>query len=136
MDTGGAPRRGTASEVRVLPPLLGEPFGGGSGLVDVAVGRDSHQQAIDREGDRCKTASNLAAATNRTASLTEDRVADSVAEVDHFLGHHLELLVGGDPVFDEATDCGHTRVDAEATWRRVIHHVWSEVAQHSVEVAA
>src|SRR5262249_42205698 len=40
------------------------------------------------------------------------------------------------PVFDEATDCGHTRVDAVATWRRVIHHVWSEVAQHSVEVAA
>src|SRR5262245_43090133 len=97
-----------------LPPLLGKPFGGCAGLVYVGVGRDSHEQAVEREADACKTASNLAAATNRTASLTEDCVADSVAEVDHLLGHHLELLVGGEPVFEETTDRGRTRVDAKA----------------------
>src|SRR6516165_7722094 len=118
------------------PPLLGQPFSGCAGLVDVGVGRESHEQAVDREADGCRTASNLAAATNRTASLTEDRVADSVAEVDDLLGHHLELLVGGEPVLEEATDCGHTRVDAEATVRRVVNDVWSEAAQHRVEVAA
>jgi hypothetical protein len=64
-----------------LPPLLGEAFGGGAGLVDVRSERHPDDQAIRPLGEASGALSNLAAAANWTASHEEHGKYESMAEV-------------------------------------------------------
>src|SRR5262249_28076171 len=55
-----------------LPPLLGEPFGGSAGLVDVEVGRVPFDEPVSPRGYRCHATLNEAGAASEPTTQKED----------------------------------------------------------------
>src|SRR5206468_2467007 len=90
-----------------LTPLLGKPFGGSTGLIDVAVAGRSHNHVLRPHEDPCLSQPNVAGASSRAGVVAEDGKDDSVAEIENLLWLDRELLVSADPLLKKATNrCG------------------------------
>src|SRR2546422_7634236 len=96
-----------------LRPLLGEAFGGNTGLIDVAIAGRSHDNVLRPYEDACLAQPNPARASGRTGAVTEDGKNDSAAEIENLFGLDLKLLVRAEPVFKEAADHRPTLEGAE-----------------------
>ena len=85
---------------------LGEPFGGSTGLVDVGVGRQSHEEAIGRPADGPSLPlMDLTIDADRTSLLVDHRKHDPVVENDELLYFEANLGEGAEPFVHEATNC-------------------------------
>src|ERR1700730_15961789 len=118
-----------------LPPLLGETFGGSTGLVDVEVDRDTRDHAVHPFVDICFSGSNVPSAASRTGVLANDSKHHCVAEVQNLLQFVPKLLEGAPPLFDEATNRHGTLKHTQSVRRRVVHTIGRAEAHQSVEVA-
>src|SRR4029077_9214059 len=119
---------------RRLPPRLGEPFGGSTDLVDVAVGRQSKEEAIGRPADGPSLAlMDLTIDADRTTLLADHRKHDPVVEDDALLDFIANVGKGAEPVFQEATNCRSAFVKAPHR-PPVKDRMGSEEAHYRVDV--
>src|ERR1700724_2311290 len=83
----------------LLPPFLGEAFGGSAGRVDVEVDRDTRDHLLPPVVDKCFSGSNMPSAAGRAAFLSNDRQHHSAPEVPNLLEIEPKLLERAPPVF-------------------------------------
>src|SRR5262249_31122576 len=103
--------RFTFSSDNRLPPLLGEPFGGGSGLVDVGIGRHPRELAVlPYPDDPAPQLKREVGVMTPVADL--DGVYDPVAQIHDVLYYDPELVKGSDPLRVKPTNSVWTRVGA------------------------
>jgi hypothetical protein len=115
-----------------LPPLLGEPFGGCAGLVDVG-GRKASDRASHTEVDPSLALSNTAVTTNQTPVLTHHSKHNPTAEVADLLKLEVQFLVGPEPIVKEAA---YRRSTLDEFGTPVQDHIFGDVAHHPVEITA
>ena len=86
--------------------LLCEAFGGSTGLVDVGVGRQSHEEAIGRPADGPSLPlMDWTIDADRTTLLVDHRKHDPIVKNDELFDLHAKLGEGAKPVVQEATNC-------------------------------
>src|SRR5437899_3948722 len=86
-----------------LPPFLGKPFGGSTGLVDVLVRRSPSNAAPDpyeNEGPGFRHPSSRCAA-RQTRQLVDDCEDNAVAEIANLPWLDLILVIGAHPLREE-----------------------------------
>ena len=115
-----------------LPPLLGESFGGGTGLVDLR-GRKASDRASHTEVDPSLALSNMAVAASRTPVLNHHCKHNPTAEVTDLLELEVQFLVGPEPVLKEATDRRSTLDELRPP---VQDRIFGDAAHHPVEITA
>src|SRR4051812_28900227 len=118
----------------LLPPRLGEPFGGSTSLVDVGVDRQSHDEAIGRPPDGPSLPlMDLTVDADRTTLLVDHRKHDPVVEHDELFDFKANLGEGAEPFVQEVTNC-------RSAFEKVPRHppvkdrIASEEAQYRVDV--
>jgi hypothetical protein len=81
-------------------------LGGSTGLVDVGVGRQSHEEAIGRPADGPSLPlMDLTIDADRATLLADHRKHDPVVEDDELFDIEAKLGEGAEPVVQEATNC-------------------------------
>jgi hypothetical protein len=115
-----------------LPPRLGEPFGGSTGLVDVGAGRQLHEEAIGRPADDPSLPLvDLTIDADQTTLLVDHRKHDPVVEDDELFAFHAKLGEGAEPVVQEGTNCRPAFANLHPP---VKDRIGSEEAHHCVDV--
>jgi hypothetical protein len=123
----------TTSESRcAYPPLLGEPFSGCAGLVDVG-GRKASDQASHTEVDPSLALSKMAVTTDQTPVLTHHGKHNPTAEVADLLKLEVQFLVGPEPIVKEGA---YRRSTLDEFGTPVQDHILGDVAHHPVEITA
>jgi hypothetical protein len=114
-----------------LPALLREAFGGSTGLVDVGVGRQSHEEAIGRpvDGPSLPLMDSTIDA-DRATLLVDHRKHDPVVEDDELFDFEAKLGEIAEPFVQEATNCRSAFDDLEPRKERI----GSEEAHYRVDV--
>jgi hypothetical protein len=98
-----------------LPPLLGEPFGGCAGLVDVG-GRKASDRAPHTEVDPSLALSDTAVAANRTPVLTHHSKHNPTAEV-FFASTDPRVKIVPDPAPTPLTPSAQRYLEGELRWQ-------------------
>jgi hypothetical protein len=119
----------------MLTPRLGEPFGGSTGLVDIGVGRYSHEQAIGRpvDGPSLPLVDSSIDA-DRTTLLGDHRKHDPVVDDNELFDFHAKLGEGAEPFVQEATNCRLAFVKKASPLPPVKDGIGSEEAHYRVDV--
>src|SRR4029079_9088178 len=103
-------------------------------LVEVAVGRQSHEEAIGRPADGPSLAlMDLTIDADRTPLLVDDRKHNPVVEDDELFDFHAKLGEGAEPVVPQTTNCRSAFVDAPHR-PPVKDRMGSEEAHYCVDV--
>ena len=87
-----------------LCPLLGKPFGGCAGLVDIGVNGDAFGETVPPAEHHRDAERNHPAAAAWLAALEHHAQGHAVAEVTELLQLLLEVLERGPPVLKQAAD--------------------------------
>src|SRR6266480_6771664 len=87
-----------------LRPLLGKAFGGSTGLVDVVAARDPHDLARYPQHRERPSFLHPARAANWASVQSAHHKHHPVAEVESLLLVVFVVLIGAEPVFEEAAD--------------------------------
>src|SRR5207245_9638519 len=99
-----------------LPPLLGEAFGGSTGLVDVRLGVDGdldYQAVLPQERPTVPLL-DIALAADQTVVRVEDVEGEAIAEVENLLRVELHLVVRREPVLQEGAERRHAIEPADS----------------------
>ena len=117
-----------------LPPFPGKAFGGSTGLADVGVGRQSHEEAIGRPADGPSLPlMDLTIDADRATLLVDHRKHDPVVEDDELFDFEAKLGEIAEPFVQEATNCRSAFVRS-ARRPPVKERIGSKEAHYRVDV--
>src|SRR5262249_45917166 len=116
-------------------PLLGEPFGGCAGLVEVGIERESFGEAVPPGPDHRVAERNHPAAASGSRSLEENGEGHA-AEVAELLDHLVKVLVRGEPILKEAAYRFAALKDTHTARRHIPDRIRPVHRDHAIEVAA
>lgn len=116
-----------------LPPFVGEAFGGSTSLVDVGVGRQSHDEAIGRPTESPSLPlMDLTVDAERATLLVDRRKHDAVVEDEELSDFEAKLGEGAEPVVKGAANCRSVFVQLPGP--PLIDHIGSKEAHYRVDV--
>jgi hypothetical protein len=117
-----------------LPPFLGEPFGGGAGLVEVGNGK-ARDQTSHPDVDPSLSLPNVTGGASRPSLLEDHSKHNSVAEVVDLLKLELQFLIHAEPALNEGTNRGLAFEDVPQR-PPLKDRIHSKAAHHRIDITA